>query len=208
MQLDPETLSARELYGWMVHLIAPRPIAWISTQSEIGTTNLAPYSFFNGVGANPPTVMFCPANNRLGEPKDTLANIRDTGEFVVNVVTEDCVELMNATSAEYDSEIDEFNATGVAKTASVRVRPPRVAHCKAAFECRLHQVITLGDGPGGANLVIGRLVTMHVADELMGPSQEFLRDELNLVGRMGGNTYTRTNDRFDLPRPLRPSKED
>ena len=99
MQFDPESLSIRDLYGWMVQLITPRPIAWVSTLSSTGIANLAPYSFFNGVGANPPTLVFCPSNNRFGEAKDTLANIRHTGEFVVNVVTEEWATQMNATAA-------------------------------------------------------------------------------------------------------------
>ncbi|MGI9474847.1 MAG: flavin reductase family protein [Rubripirellula sp.] len=208
MQFDPDKLSVRELYGWMVRLITPRPIAWVSTQSAAGVCNLAPYSFFNGVGANPPTIMFCPANNRFGEPKDTLANIRHTGEFVINVVTETWGSKMNATSAEYDSDIDEFNAVGVPKIASTRVTPPRVENCKAAFECELHQAIALGHGPGAANLVIGRIVSMHVADNLIGDGGEFLADDFDTIGRLGGDAYTRTIDRFELPRPRRPKTGD
>lgn len=208
MQLDPQELSVRDLYSWMVQLITPRPIAWVSSQSSDGVSNLAPYSFFNGVGANPPLVMFCPANNRLGEAKDTLRNVKQTGEFVVNVVTEAVAEQMNQTAAEYDPTTDEFAAAGLPKAASVKVRVPRVEHCKAAMECRVHQILELGQGPGGANLVIGQIVWLHVADELINDEDQFLSEKLDTVGRMGGNFYTRTRDRFMLERPSRPAEEE
>lgn len=205
MQIDPESLPIRDLYGWMVQLITPRPIAWVSTLSATDIPNLAPYSFFNGVGANPPTLVFCPANNRFGEAKDTLANIRHTGEFVVNVVTEEWAMQMNATAAEFNSDVDEFDAASVTRTPSSKVAPYRVQGCKAAFECRLLQTMSLGHGPGGANLVIGRIVCIHVADSLLSVDGEFVSERLDTIGRLGGNGYSRTSDRFDLPRPKRPN---
>jgi len=207
MQLDPEQLSVRELYGWMVQLITPRPIAWVSSLSGDGVANLAPYSFFNGVGANPPLVMFCPANNRLGEAKDTLCNVRKSGEFVVNIVTEAMGEQMNQTAAEYRPETDEFVAAGVGKTISSQVQPPRVSGCKASLECRLHQVLEMGQGPGGANLVIGRIVWLHVAAELFDANGDFMAERLDTIGRLGGNAYSRTRDRFVLERPPRPESD-
>ena len=204
LQLDPQELSVRELYGWMVQLITPRPIAWVSTQSNNGISNLAPYSFFNGVGANPPLVMFCPANNRLGQAKDTLQNVKQNGQFVVNIVTEAIAEQMNQTAAEYGPDTDEFLAAGVTKGVSAKVQVPRVENCKAAMECRVHQILELGQGPGGANLVIGQIVWLHVAAELFNQEEQFLADELDVIGRMGGNSYSRTGDRFALERPPRP----
>jgi len=204
LQLDPQELSVRELYGWMVQLITPRPIAWVSTHSKEGVSNLAPYSFFNGVGANPPLVMFCPSNNRLGEAKDTLRNVKKNGEFVVNMVTEAMAEQMNHTAAEYGPDTDEFIAAGVSKAASAKVQVPRVENCKAAMECRVHQILELGQGPGGANLVIGRIVWLHVAADLFNEKDQFLSAEFDTIGRMGGNSYSRTCDRFALERPPRP----
>ncbi|MGI9443241.1 MAG: flavin reductase family protein [Rubripirellula sp.] len=204
LQLDPQELSVRELYGWMVQLITPRPIAWVSTQAKDGVSNLAPYSFFNGVGANPPLVMFCPANNRFGEAKDTLQNVKQNGEFVVNMVTEAMAEQMNQTAAEYGPDADEFIAAGVSKAASVKVQVPRVENCKAAMECRVHQILELGQGPGGANLVIGQIVWLHVAADLFNDKDQFLSEEFDTIGRMGGNSYSRTGDRFALERPPRP----
>jgi flavin reductase (DIM6/NTAB) family NADH-FMN oxidoreductase RutF len=205
MQLNPQEMSVRQLYGWMVQLITPRPIAWVSTLATDGVPNLAPYSFFNGVGANPPLVMFCPANNRSGEAKDTLRNVKQNGEFVVNMVTEAMGEKMNQTAAEYRPEADEFVAAGVSKVASAKLQVPRVENCKAAMECRVHQILELGQGAGGANLVIGQIVWLHVAAELFNDEDQFLSEEFDTIGRMGGNAYTRTSDRFSLERPTRPT---
>lgn len=201
MQLDPNEVSTGRLYGWMVSLITPRPIAWVSTASPEGRVNLSPFSFFNGVGANPPSVVFCPANRADGEPKDTLVNIRRTGQFVVNLVTEEFAEAMNATSAEYPSEVDEFESSSTAKADSVIVAPPRVAGAAASLECRLHEAIQLGVGPGGANVVIGRIVWLHVRDELLDGSGRIDTERLRTIGRLGGEGYARTGDRFRMPRP-------
>ena len=203
MQINPSDLTTRDLYTWMVRLITPRPIAWVSTMSATGVANLAPFSFFSGVGANPPTVLFCPANNRLGEPKDTLANILGSGQFVVNVVTHADAEAMNMTSCELDADVDEFDFASIEKASSQIVSVPRVANASACMECELHQAITLGTGPGGANLVIGRIVWIHLADQLLSDSGDFDASRLDTIGRMGGDDYVRTGERFSLPRPTR-----
>lgn len=205
MQIDPAAKRTRELYSLLVGLITPRPIAWVSTVSSSGVTNLAPYSFFNGVGARPPLVVFCPANRRDGSPKDTLANIQQNGQFVVNVVTDELAEVMNQTSAEYEPNVDEFEMTATAKAESIRVKPPRVAAAAAAFECELHQATQFGSGPGGANLVVGRIVWMHVADALFDEQGTFRGSQLCTIGRLGGTDYVRTSDRFELQRPAAPS---
>ena len=205
MQINPAETSARDLYGWMVRLITPRPIAWVSTMSSCGTANLAPFSFFSGVGAKPPTVVFCPSNNRLGKPKDTLANIQDNGQFVVNLVTEADGEAMNLTSCELTPDQDEFEFASVAREASLHVNPPRVAKAAAAMECETHEVIALGTGPGGANLVIGRILWIHVDDRLFDADGEFAASRLDTIGRMGDADYVRTRERFSMQRPRRPS---
>lgn len=204
MILDVSEMKAREIYTWMVGLITPRPIAWVSTISSTGIVNLAPFSFFNGVGANPPLVMFCPANNRDGEPKDTLANVRDSGQFVVNLVTEQTAEAMNLTAAEYAPDVDEFEMAGIEKQDSMHVRPPRVAASAASMECVLHQAMQLGSGPGGANLVIGRILCIHVGDDLLDGEGGLVSERLHTIGRLGGAGYVRTRDRFEMPRPKRP----
>ena len=201
MELDPDTLNTRTMYEWMIHSILPRPIAWVSTLSCSGVSNLAPFSFFQGVCARPPTLMFCPVNHRDGSPKDTLRNIEATGEFVVNTVSAADAEAMNATSATLGFDESEFERFGVASAPSVKVRPPRVAGAALAFECRLDRVIRVSEGPAGGNLVLGRIVWMHVADGVIGSSGYPDPDRLDLVGRMGGTDYLRTRDRFPLDRP-------
>ena len=200
MQFDPSEMSVRDVYRMMVNLITPRPIAWVSTLSQDGVANLAPFSFFNGVGANPPTIMFCPANRRDGSPKDTLENVRRTGEFVVNVVTEAHAEAMSLTATECPPGDDEFELASVNKVASSIVQAPRVADAAAALECRLHSAIQIGVGPGGANLVIGQIVMIYAADRLINAEGTFDAQQCDTIGRMGGDGYVRTSDRFRIPR--------
>lgn len=201
MELDPDQRNTRTMYEWMIHSILPRPIAWVSTVSESGVTNLAPFSFFQGVCARPPTLLFCPVNHRDGSPKDTLRNIEAIGEFVVNTVSAADAEAMNATSAMLGFEESEFDRFGILPAPSVKVRPPRVASASVAFECRLDRVIRISEGAAGGNLVLGRIVWMHVADTVIGASGYPDPDRLDLVGRMGGTDYLRTRDRFSLDRP-------
>lgn len=206
MQVDPSESSTRDLYRHLVTMITPRPIAWVSTVSNDGVANLAPFSFFNGVAANPPTVLFCPANRRDGTAKDTLANIRQNGQFVINLVTEPFADAMNRSSTEWTPDVDEFEMTDLAKADSIRVRPPRVADAAGALECEMLQSIQLGIGPAGGNVVIGRVVWIHVDDGLVDTDGRIDAARLDTVGRMGGNGYVHTSDRFDLPRPDPPTK--
>lgn len=204
MQINPADLPPHEFYRYLVQVITPRPIAWVSTVSPGGATNLAPFSFFNGVGANPPSVVFSPVNNRHGEKKDTLKNIEANGEFVVNIVSHKLAQQMNQSAYEYGYEVSEFEQAGIAATPSVRVAPPRVAESPVAMECELIQVVTVGEGPLGANLVIGRIVMMHLAEGVC--SDEGIVDPaaLDTIGRMGGADYCTTRDRFEMPRPTGP----
>ena len=198
MQFDPDAMKVRDIYGLLVQLVVPRPIAWVSSISDAGVTNLAPYSFFNAVGANPPTLMFCPVNRRDGSFKDSLTNVMENGEFVVNVVSHDLGPAMKETAAEFDSEISEFEAVGIDILDSSCVKPPRVADSLAQFECRLNRVIHLAQGPAGANIVIGDIVQIHVADSVISEPGKIDSEKLDAIGRMGGSSYTRTTERFDL----------
>jgi len=201
MLLDFSQLPAREVYGWMTSVIAPRPIAWVSTISAAGRTNLAPFSFFQGVTSNPPTLMFVPVNNRDGQPKDTVRNIREVPEFVVNVVPYALAEPMNATAATLPYGESEFEKCGIASTPSVRVRPPRVAAAPVAFECTLHQIVDIGEGPLAANVVFGRIHLVHVSDAVLGADGRVDPAKIDLIGRMSGELYCRTTDHFALKRP-------
>jgi flavin reductase (DIM6/NTAB) family NADH-FMN oxidoreductase RutF len=203
MHLDFSKLPPREAYEWMTNTILPRPIAWVSTLSAEGKTNLAPFSFFQGITANPPTLMFVPVNNRAGQPKDTLRNIEATREFVVNVVPFALAEPMNACAALLPHGESEFETFKIAATPSTHVRPPRVALAPAAFECALHSVVRIGEGPGAANVVFGRILGMHVADSVLAPDGLPDAAKLDLVGRLGREDYARTTAQFAIARPDR-----
>jgi len=189
--------------------VAPRPIAWVSTLSASGQPNLAPFSFFNAVCANPPLLAFAPgmrapkkaaAAHSAGEAKDTLRNVRETGEFVVNIVTYELAEAMNLTSGDYEAGISEFEVAKLESAPSKVVRPRRVAQSPVSFECKLRQILDFNPGPEGGSLVIGEIVSIHV-DERYLKEGRLDRNSLDLIGRMGGMQYTRTTERFEIVRP-------
>jgi flavin reductase (DIM6/NTAB) family NADH-FMN oxidoreductase RutF len=201
MIIRPEELSARELYKLMIGTVVPRPIAWVSTISRDGVRNLAPYSFFNAVSADPPVVCFAPSRKPAGDQrKDTLRNVEETGEFVVNIVSVALAEAMNRTAAEVGPEVDEFELAGVTAVAATQVSAPMVAEAPAKLECRLKQILPMGNRPTSGILVLGEVVCFHYAEGLV---EEHRVDagKLDAVGRMGGMSYSFTRDRFDLIRP-------
>ncbi|MEO6004215.1 MAG: flavin reductase family protein [Opitutus sp.] len=201
MQLDFSTIPARDAYRWMIHTILPRPIAWVSTIGLDGRTNLAPFSFFQGVTANPPTLMFVPVNDRLGAKKDTVRNIELLPEFVVNLVSAELGEAMNQTSATLPYGESEFSHFGIQSISSQRVRPPRVADAPVAFECRLDRIVQIGEGPLAANVVFGRILLAHIRDDVLGENGLPDPAKLKLIGRMGGNFYATTDHTFSMDRP-------
>ena len=203
MRLDFTTLPPRDAYGWMISTILPRPIAWVSTISAEGRTNLAPFSFFQGVCANPPTLMFVPVNTRDGTKKDTVRNLEQVPEFVVNLVPFALAEQMNATAALLPYGESEFEKFGIAATPSQHVRPPRVAAAPVAFECTLDRFVHIGEGPLAAHVTFGRILVAHVADAVLGTDGRPDPAKLDLIGRMGGESYTRTTERFTIKRPDR-----
>ncbi|MGA2886950.1 MAG: flavin reductase family protein [Terracidiphilus sp.] len=205
LSVDPAECQQRQIYKLMTGIIVPRPVALVSTLSRDGVPNLAPFSFFAGVGSNPPTVLFCPAlrpadSAEAGHRKDTLRNVEETGEFVINVVSEAIAAAANATSAEAPPEVDEFNLSGLTPIPSLAVRPSRVAESPAQMECKLLQVIYTGHGPASGVIVLGEVVHFHVRADLI---EDFRVDPaaLDAVGRMAGNTWVRTRDRIELIRP-------
>ena len=207
MNVNPSSLSHSELYSLILSSVAPRPIAWVSTLSASGQPNLAPFSFFNCVCAEPPLLAFAPglrpprqAGSAHGEAKDTLRNIRETKEFVINVVTYELAEVMNQTSGEYDASINEFELAQIAPAPSQVVKVPRVAASPVSFECRLYQILDFSASPESGSLVIGQIVSIHVDDSHM-KQGKLDRNSLDLIGRMGGIQYTRTMQRFEMVRP-------
>ena len=203
MILDFTALSPRDAYNWMADTITPRPIAWVSTVSSDGKANLAPFSFFNGITGNPPTLMFSAVANRGGVKKDTVRNIEATGEFVVNLVPHALTEKMNACAALLPHGESEFDAFGIAEAPSTRVRPARVAEAPVAFECTLHTIISVGEGAGAASVVFGRIVAAYVSDAVLGVDGKVTPALLDTVGRLGGENYVTTRDVFTLKRPDR-----
>lgn len=202
---DPAQYEPRQIYKLMTGIIIPRPIALVSTVDALGNVNLAPFSFFAGVGSAPPTVLFCPAlrqdgTRQTGRRKDTLRNVEETREFVINVVSEAISAQANATSAEVPSMVDEFELSGLTPIPSAVVKPPRVAESPAQMECRLMQVIYTGDKPASGVVVLGEVVRFHVREGLV---DNFRVDPagLDAVGRMSGNIWVRTHDRIELIRP-------
>jgi flavin reductase (DIM6/NTAB) family NADH-FMN oxidoreductase RutF len=205
VKIDPSTVSGDVAYHWMAATILPRPIAWVSTDNENGTANLAPFSFFTGASAEPPTCIICVSRRGKIEPgtkKDTWTNIERTAEFVINVVPDALAVAMNMTSLEVPHGTDEFDLAGVTKVASERVKPPRVAEAPVAMECRLHQIVEVGKAGAETAIIIGEILLWHVRDEIL-VNGRIDPERLDAVGRMGGAFYTRTRDRFDLPRPKR-----
>jgi flavin reductase (DIM6/NTAB) family NADH-FMN oxidoreductase RutF len=207
MNVSTANLSHSELYGLILNTVAPRPIAWVSTLSASGQPNLAPFSFFNCVCVEPPLLAFAPglrpskqSSSTLGEAKDTLRNIRETKEFVINVVTFELAEAMNRTSGEYDASINEFELAQIAAAPSQVVKVPRVAASPVSFECKLYQILDFSPSPKSSSLVIGEIVSIHV-DEANVKDGKIDRDSLDLIGRMGGIQYTRTIQRFEMVRP-------
>ncbi len=201
MIIDPCNHEPRSIYKLMTGAIVPRPIAFVSSVGSDGVHNLAPFSFFAGVSADPPVICFCPMiRSSDGKKKDTLHNIEATGEFVVNVVSEELVAQMNICSGEYPPDVDEFALSGLTPVGSDLVKPPRVKEARISMECKLHQIIPVSDRPLGASIVLGEILRFHIQDELF-DNFKIDPDRLRAVGRMGGPTYTRTRDRFDLERP-------
>lgn len=204
MIIDPGTMPWRHAYKLMIGSIVPRPIAWVSTASKEGVLNLAPFSFFTAVCPDPMTICFSPMRRGTdGAKKDTLVNIEETGEFVVNVVSTGLALQMNQTSAEFPPDVDEFAAAGLTPVPSVAVAPPRVGESLVAYECELLQVIHVGEARAGAGaLVLGTVRRLHVADQLLDEGRIRL-DVLQPIGRMAGNDYVRCTDLFTLQRPTK-----
>ena len=201
MQIDPAHTSQKDIYKILTGSVIPRPIGWVSSISESGIYNLAPFSFFNAVGEDPPHVMF--STVRTGDKnKDTLNNVLATKQFVVNMATEDLVEAMNTTSAELPPDGDEFAYAGLTPAPSVIVKAPRVLESPINFECELvHHYSLEGHTNGGATIMIGRIVMFHVDDSVLMPGFKINPDTYRPVARLAGANYAKLGEIFSLKRP-------
>jgi len=203
VKIDPKNSTIRDVYHLMISAISPRPIAFVGSVNSLNEHNLAPYSFFNGFGANPPIVGFSPANSgRTGLPKDTLLNIEETKEFTISVVTKNIVEQVSLSSCEFDRNIDEFNKTGLTKYKSKIISPYGVKESPIIMECKLHDIIKLGGLPASGNLILGEIVFFHIDDEFLDKDNKILSGKINHIGRSGGNFYTESkNSFFEVKKP-------
>ncbi len=199
MIIDPSEKTYRDCYKLLIGSIVPRPIALVSTVSGSGVPNLAPFSFFTAVASKPPTLCFCPGRRFPGGGrKDTLANIEETGEFVVNVVTVDIAAAMNEAATDFPPGVNEFEVTGFTPVPGERVAASRVKESPINMECRLDRVIHIGEAAaGGGSIVIGEIVLFHIADRLYANGRIDI-DGLNPLGRLGGSAYTTLGNRISM----------
>ena len=198
MIVDLPTLTSRERYQWMISTIVPRPIAFVSTISAAGEVNLAPFSYFNGVSSSPPLISVAVGPKAKGAEKDTLRNAEETGELVVNIVTESMAEAMVLCSGDYPPDVNEFDVSGFSQVTSVKVGAPRVLESPIALECKLQQIVRVGV-PETA-LLIAQVVLLHVREEILTdgfPDVEKLRP----LARLGGDLYAALGELRRIPRP-------
>lgn len=201
MDIEVGSANVVDVYHLLVGLVTPRPIAWVTTLSPAGVVNLAPFSFFNAFGANPPVVVFSPTNRRDGSKKDTLLNVEATGEFVVNAATAELAERVNLSSKEIPPDESEVVLTGLHTAPSVKVKPPRVVEALAHLECKVRQIVPVGTGPLAGNLVIGEVVFIHVRDDVLDAHGKPDPRKLRTVARLGGDFWCHTSDLFEQKRP-------
>lgn len=202
---DLKTLSGKQAHGHLLGAIGPRPIAFASTIDENGNPNLSPFSYFNVFSSNPPILIFSPARRvRDNTTKHTLHNAEATKEVVINIVNYDIVEQMSLSSTEYDDGVNEFVKTGLTAIPSDVVKPFRVKESPAQFECKVNEIISLGDGGGAGNLIICEVLKMHIADNVLNEDGLIDPQKIDLVARMGGNWYCRASGEalFEIEKPL------
>ena len=200
---NPKKLDIKTNYHLMISGIVPRPIAFVSSISKKGEINLAPYSFFNGFGANPPIVGFSPAlSGRTGLPKDTLLNIKETKEFTISIANSKMVGQVSLSSCEYSRDIDEFDKTGLSKEKSIVVNPPFIKESSFSMECKLYDIIDLGNKPASGNLILGEIVMFHVSKDILNKNNQVDPMLLDAISRMGGSWYSKSNKGlFEFKKP-------
>ena len=200
MKIKLAGLDYRGTYKLLVGIIAPRPIAWVSTVDEQGILNLAPFSAFCIVSMKPAMLGFSVGTGRGGQLKDTLRNIEANKEFVVNIVVESLAEPMNATSALFPADVDEFKEAGMTPVKADLVRAPMVAESPINLECRLNRILKFGEAPRINSFIIGEVILAHVRDEVYADG-EVQMSKLQVIARLGGDLYCRTRDIFEMKRP-------
>ena len=203
--INPKEIEIPKLHRYLLGSIGPRPIAFASTIDSKGNINLAPFSFFNVFSANPPIMIFSPARSgRTNESKDTYNNVKEFPEVVINVVTHEMVHQMSLASSPYDSDVSEFEKAGFTSLASDMITPPRVKESPVQFECKVNEVIELGDQGGAGNLIICEVLRIHVKESILDQNEMIDQHKIDLVSRMGGNWYCRAdkNSMFEIQKPI------
>ena len=201
---DPETLETRDLHKLLLSAVAPRPIAFASTIDSKGNVNLSPFSYFNVFSSNPPILIFSPSRRvRDNTTKHTLQNADETREVVINMVDYSIVEQMSKSSNEYAKGVNEFTKTGLTEVSSLKVKPPRVLESPVSFECVVDNIISLGEKGGAGQLVIAKVVHIHVNSELLDSNDQIDPTKLDLVARLGGDWYSRVTKEsmFTITKP-------
>ncbi len=201
MLIDISQTNPLDVYRLLISLVTPRPIAWVTSIDAEGRVNLAPFSFFNVFGADPPIVVFAPNRKRDRSKKDTLNNVETTKEFVINAAVADLAAEVNLSSAELPPGQSEVELTGLSVLPSVKVKPPRLAESPVNLECVLRQVLPVGETPLSANLVIGEVVTIHVAERVLDERGRIDPRKLRTIARLGADFYCHTSDLFQMKRP-------
>lgn len=200
--ISPQDLAPPQVHQLILSIVIPRPIGLISTLSSDGVPNLAPFSFFQAVAAQPPSLLFCPNRDRTGRPKHSLLNAQATKEFVANTVTEEMAEKINYASGEFPEEVNEFEEAGLTPLPSLIVRPFRVAESPVQMECRVLKVIEISSLPLGGSVVIGEVVQFHIREDLLLPDKPMVSlEHYRPIARLGGISYGLLREFFDMPRP-------
>lgn len=206
ISLDPKDLKTAQIHQYLLHAVAPRPIAFASTVDKDGKPNLSPFSFFNVFSANPPVVIFSPARSgRTGATKNTLDNVREVPEVVINVVNYDLVQQASLSSTEYAKGVNEFEKAGLTQEPSVKIKPFRVKESPVQLECIVKEVMELGTQGGAGNLVIAEVVMMHINENVIDPATNMIdQNKIDLVARLGGDWYSRNSGAalFKVAKPL------
>lgn len=201
MEIRPDTLPWQDAYKLLIGSVLPRPIAFVSTKNTEGVANVAPFSFFTAICADPMLVCFAPMiRGTDGEKKDTLKNIESTKEFIINIVSEEICEQVNKAATDFAYGVDEFEQAGLTKIEGTTVNVPRVKESLVGLECELFELLHFGENKGAGSLVIGKVVNVHIHDELY-ENGRINTEKLNPVGRMAGHTYTKAiSDTFSIER--------
>jgi len=205
LSILPQEVSTGKLHGYLLSAVSPRPIAFASTVDDLGNVNLSPFSFFNVFSANPPILVFSPARRvRDNTTKHTLENILITKEVVINIVNYDMVQQMSLSSTEYPAGVNEFLKSGLTEVASDIVKPPRVQEAPVQFECKVNDVIALGNQGGAGNLIIAEVVKLHIKETILDAEGKIDANKIDAVARMGGNWYNRSREgMFEVIKPIK-----